>query len=112
MTALIPARTIRKGAFCLIMALLALSGCRTQEFVPDAKFVDLYVELKMATVAVGDDLEKINEVRRAILARHQTNPDEFHKQYVGLMEHPEAWRRFQELVIEKADGFYASHKSE
>jgi len=91
-------------------AYLALTGCRSGEFTPDAKFVDLYVELKLATVGYANDLEKVKEMRRVILEQHHVTPAEFHKTAEQLMTHPEAWRKFQEDVVAKVEAFQASHK--
>lgn len=96
----------------LPVVLLALAGCRRGEFTPDAKFVSLYVELKLATVGYANDLEKVNEARRVILAQYHVTPADFHKETESLMTHPDAWRKFQEDVVAKVDAFQASHKVE
>jgi hypothetical protein len=96
----------------LPVVLLALAGCRRGEFAPDAKFVSLYVELKLATVGYANDLEKVNEARRVILAQYHVTPADFHKETENLMTHPDAWRKFQEDVVAKVDAFQASHKEE
>jgi hypothetical protein len=96
----------------LALGAMALAGCRQGRFTPDAKFVDLYVELKLATVVFANDHEKGNETRRVILAQHGFTPSEFHDRYVALMEHPEAWRDFQERVIAKVDEFQSSRKGD
>lgn len=89
---------------------LAFMGCQKSEFVPDAKFVDLYVELKLATVGYANDMDKVSEVRRVILAQYHETPSGFHNQYVRLMAHPESWRKFQEDVIKQVETFQSSHK--
>ncbi len=94
------------------LVLLALAGCRKGEFTPDAKFVDLYVELKLATVGYANDLEKVNEARRVILAQHHMTSAEFHKETENLMTHPDSWRKFQEDVVAKVEAVQASHKAE
>jgi hypothetical protein len=82
---------------------LALAGCQRGEFAPDAKFVDLYVELKLATVGYANDLDKVNQIRRVILAQHQVSPAQFHVQTEDLMAHPGSWRRFQEEVVARVE---------
>ncbi len=102
---------LRLGARALfIMGVLALVGCRGGEYTPDAKFVDLYVELKLATVGYANDLDKVNETRRVILAQHHVTPAQFHDQYVALAAHPESWRKFQENVVQQVENFKTSHK--
>jgi hypothetical protein len=106
-----PGSTIKIGIFGLLpLLLLAMAGCRRDEFVPDAKFVDLYVELKLATVGHAADMEKVNEVRRVILAQHKVTPAEFHAETGKLLAHPKAWRKFQEDVVAKAEALQSSHK--
>jgi hypothetical protein len=105
--------TIKNRALRLLpLLLLVLTGCRRNEVVPDAKFVDLYVELKLATVGYANDLGKVNEVRRVILAQHQMTPVQFHEETEKLMTHPETWRKFQEDVVAKVETFQASHREE
>lgn len=96
----------------LLPWVLLAVGCRRGEFSPDAKFVDLYVELKLATVGYPNDLGKVNEVRRVILAQHHVTPAEFHQETEQLMTHPDAWRKFQEDVVAKVEAFQTSHKEE
>jgi hypothetical protein len=94
----------------VLLMLLTLAACRKSEFSPDAKFVDLYVELKLATVGYANNLDKVNEVRRVILAQHHETPATFHSQYIRLMAHPESWRKFQEDVVKQVETFQAAHK--
>ncbi len=94
---------------------LGLAGCRegwSRKWVPDAKFVDLYVELKLATVVFANDLDKVNETRRVILAQHGFTPSGFHDRYVELMAHPEAWKSFQEQVLAKVEEYQGSRKGD
>jgi hypothetical protein len=94
----------------LPLLLTLVIGCRQGRFAPDGKFVDLYVELKLATVAFATDLDKVNEVRRVILAQHGMTPSQFHAHCAQLMAHPETWRSFQEQVIRRADEIQNSRK--
>ncbi len=86
-------------------AVLVQTGCQKREYFANAKFVDLYVELKLATVGYANNLDKANEVRRVILAQHQETPAGFHAQYVQLMANPKAWRKFQDDVILAVEKF-------
>jgi len=106
--------TIKSGmAWGIPLALiLALAGCKEARYVPESKFVDLYVELKLATVVFATDRDKVNETRRAILEQHGMKPSDFHDQYVRLMAHPETWRKFQEQVIRKVDEYQVSRKGD
>jgi hypothetical protein len=100
----------KSKAWLLPLILTLVFGCRQGGFAPDGKFVDLYVELKLATVAFATDLDKVNEVRRVILAQHGMTPPQFHERCAQLMAHPETWREFQEAVIRKADEVQNSRK--
>jgi hypothetical protein len=91
--------------FWLGAGLLALGGCQVARYEPDAKFVDLYVDLKLVSTAMSGDLARAAELRRAVLARHGMTPADFHEQYARLAGHPEAWRPFQERVIARMDEF-------
>jgi hypothetical protein len=96
--------------FWLGMGLLVLAGCQSSRYEPDAEFVDLYVDLKLVSAALGHDLAQAAEMRRAVLARHGVTPAEFHEQYERLAAHPEAWRPFQERVIARMDEFAENRK--
>jgi len=89
---------------------MALFSCQEGRYVPDSKFVDSYVELKLASVALTEDLDKANEVRRMILAQREMTPAEFHERFVQLSNHPEAWKSFQEQVVRRIDAFQLEKK--
>ena len=93
-----------------LTGLAGLAGCQSAGHEPDPKFVALYAELKLASAALEQDLERAAEVRRAVLARHGMTPAEFHEQYMQLAGHPEAWRPFQERVLAEMDAFLESRK--
>ena len=98
-----------------LLALLMMGlfwGCREGRYIPDAEFVDLYVELKLASVASTQDPNKANEVRKSILAQHGMTPVEFHERFVRLANHPDAWRSFQESVVSRVEAFQKEHKGE
>ena len=82
-----------------------LAGCQVGRYEPDAKFVDLYAELKVASVALSQDMDRTGEMRRVILAQHGMTPAEFHEHFMRLASHPEAWKSFQERVIQRMDAF-------
>lgn len=108
--------TMKKEVATLAAAcVLVLAGCREGgpgRRIPEAKFVDLYVELKLASVVFANDVDKVNETRRVILAQHGMTPSDFHAHYVALMDHPEAWRSFQERVITKVDEYQVGRKGD
>ena len=64
-----------------------------------------YQTSSSATVGYANDQDKVNEVRRVILAQHQETPAAFHDQYVRLMAHPAAWKKFQVDVIQAVEDF-------
>jgi hypothetical protein len=89
---------------------LILCGCQSSRYEPDAKFIDLYADLKLVSTALSNDLDRAGEMRRAVLARHGMTPAEFHEHYTRLAGHPEAWRPFQERVIARMDAFQENRK--
>lgn len=107
---------MKNGIVVALSALMfLLAGCREGRMgktAPDAEFVDLYVELKLATVVFANDLEKVNEARRVILAQHGLTPADFHDQYTRLMAQPEAWKDFQEKVIKRVEEYQVSRKGD
>jgi hypothetical protein len=97
--------------FALFIALGMFLGCREGQYAPDDEFVDLYVELKLVSVASVQDPNKANEVRMAILAQHGMTPAEFHEHFLRLAAHPDTWRSFQERVVSRMDAFQKEHQN-
>ena len=89
-----------------------LLSCQESRYSPDAEFVDLYVELKLASVASNQDLGKANEIRKAILAQHCVTAADFHERFVRLVNHPDAWKSFQERVVNRVNTFQKERKGE
>jgi hypothetical protein len=92
---------------------LLLIGCLQGGVIgykPDAKFVALYTDLKLASIAVGPNMDKASEIRRVILTQHGMTPAEFHEHFMQLAEHPEAWKPFQEQVVARIDAFQKNRK--
>ena len=96
----------------LVAGIGAFLGCREGRHSPDAEFVDLYAELKLASVASAQDLNKANEAQKAILAQYEVTPAEFHERFVHLVNHPESWRQFQERVVNRMEAFQKERKGE
>ncbi len=94
----------------LVLLLTVFLACVPQPKKWDSKFVDLYVELKIATVAYGDNLEKVSETRRVILAQYQYSPEKFHEQSQLIMAEPDSWKVFQNAVLIKIDEFEKKYK--
>jgi hypothetical protein len=104
------------GIIAKLAALAAISvflACRQGgDTSNDAKFIGLYVELKLASVASAQDPGKANEVRRVILAQHGVTPADFHARFLRLANHPDDWRSFQERVVERMNTFQKEHKGD
>jgi hypothetical protein len=92
-----------------IVLICAFWGCQEGRYSPDAEFIDLYAELKLASVAAVQDPGRANEAQRAILARHGVTPADFHERFVRLVNHPDAWKPFQERVVSRMEAFQKEH---
>ena len=99
---------IFNGIWAFAMVFL-LGSCREGGFRLDPAFVDLYVDLKLASIAPTKDLGKSGEVRRVILSQHEISSADFHERFVSLAGHPEAWKPFQEAVIRRIDALQRQH---
>lgn len=86
-----------------IFSVPCLFSCNKGGYLPETAFVDLYADLKLASIALAQDLGKAGEIRRAILAQHDMTPAQFHDQFVRLAGHPESWKPFQEMVVGRID---------
>ncbi len=87
----------------VVLFAFAVMACNQGEKIFQDGFVDLYVDLKLATVAFSHDHEKAQEARRVILAKHGSQPVEFRRMHERLAANPDAWKDFQEKVIRRLD---------
>lgn len=93
-------------------SLLLLAACGEKNHEPNAKFVDLYADLKIASLALDDDFERAGEMRRVILAQHGMTATEFHEHFMRLAGRPEAWKPFQERVVARIEALQEKRKGE
>ncbi len=85
-------------------------GCHKGRYAPESEFVDLYVDLKVASVASAQDPNKANEVRMAVLAQHGMTPAEFHEHFLRLAANPDTWKSFQDKVVTRMEAFQKEHQ--
>ncbi len=103
---------VEKRAILGIWSLLFLVACGTDEHTPDAKFVDLYADLKLVSLALDHDIERAAEMRRVVLAQHGMTSAEFHEHYMQLAGNPDAWRPFQERVVARIEALQQEKQGE
>ncbi|NLB62585.1 MAG: hypothetical protein GX801_00570 [Fibrobacter sp.] len=88
----------------LITALISigfLTACKSTKI--DHDFVEMYVDLRIASKAYGDTTSLGRMVRQNILKDYHYSPEKFSKQVELLTSEPELWIDFQNLVINRLD---------
>ncbi|MFC1584936.1 hypothetical protein ACFL5V_05265 [Fibrobacterota bacterium] len=100
--------------FSLLIAILILliPGCRKEEFQIDKKFVNLYVELRLADLGNRNNEKKATESRKIIFSSHEVKPEEFGSYLDKIIKRPEIWAEFQNQVLESLKEIEKKHKGE
>jgi hypothetical protein len=89
-----------------------LSGCKKEPFHIEEKFVNLYVELRLATLGNKQKEKRAAESRRIILASYGVKLEEFNRYMEEIIKRPEVWADFQNKVLESLKEMEAKHKGE
>ena len=92
--------------------LISTPGCRKKEFHIQEKFVNLYVELRLATLANQGNEKRAAEARRVILHSSGVKPEEFKKYMKEIEKRPEVWVEFQTRVMESINEMEKNYKGE
>jgi len=100
------------GKMICAILIFALGACREIGYRPGDEFVNSYVELKLASVALTGDPNRANEIRRVILAQRGMTPAQFHEHFLRLGNHPEAWKSFQDQVVKRIDEIQKERKGD
>lgn len=87
----------------ILMVMLSLLACDRNGHEIDSTFVDLYVDLKLATIHYAGNHEAAVLARRVLLKRHGMTAKGFHDHYRELTRHPEEWQEFQEKVMQRLE---------
>ena len=98
--------------FLAFIALILAVGCQKEKFQIDQKFVNLYVDLRLATIGNPRDANRAAETRRIILAQYEVQPEEFTAYLKKIEKRPEVWVEFQNKVLERLKQAEKTHKGE
>jgi hypothetical protein len=89
-----------------------MESCKKEKVRLDEKFVNLFIELNLATLGNSQNQEKAAKVRNVILKNYNVKASDFSKQLKILKSNPEIWKDFQEKVIENLEKMEKKHKGE
>lgn len=92
--------------------LLLIQSCKKEQVRLDEKFVNLFIELNLATLGNSQNQERAAKVRKAILKSYNVKASDFSKQLEILKSNPEIWKDFQEKVIANLEKIEKKHKGE
>jgi len=83
-----------------------------EEFQIDEKFINIYVELRIATIGNKQNKERAAKSRRLIFDTHQIEPEKYKHYMQKIMAKPETWDVFQAKVLEQLSEIEKVHKGE
>jgi hypothetical protein len=92
--------------------LIFIEGCKKEEFHIDEKFVNLYADLRLATIGNPADTVRAEKTRRIILAQYNVKSEEFSGYIKQIEARPEIWVEFHKKVIERLKEIEKTHKGE
>lgn len=98
--------------FFAYIVLFPAFGCKKEKFQIDQKFVNLYVDLRLATIGNPRDAKRAAETRRIILAQYEVQPKELTAYLKRIEKKPEVWVEFQNKVLERLKQAEKNHKGE
>lgn len=100
------------SSLVLFSAFLFLAGCKNQKFDMDERFVDLYLDIRLAETAWGSDEERMKSMRKIILSQNNLTPTEVNSFLEKLKQHPTQWKLFFDKVNAKSVELQIKHKGE
>lgn len=104
-------RSLRQLQFVGILGICSwiLVSCERTDAV-DMKMVDLYVELRIASVEYSDSNE-VRIARQNLLREADYTSEQFAKEVEQVRSNPELWVHFQKAVVARLDSLKAPSKA-
>jgi membrane protein insertase Oxa1/YidC/SpoIIIJ len=95
--------TVISVALLLIVLFIIFDGLKTSSELSPEKFVEVYVQLSVASEMYDTDLAKLEQERKKILKKHgvtQEEIDHFIKEY---NRNPEKWAKVWERIVRRLE---------
>ena len=93
---------LSRAFFLVVITFVLALGCKKKEvFHIQEKFVNLYVELRLATISNQKNPKRAEKIRKIILTKYEVKPEEFTGYMNKIIDRPEIWVDFQTRVLER-----------
>lgn len=86
----------------VMMVLPALISCSDKTIDHD-KFIDVYVDLRIAEDTVRSDNYDIQKLHKEILKKHGITEEQYNSTFKYFNENPELWEKFYDEAIARVD---------
>ncbi len=97
--------------FCiLLLTLTTLTSCKKETVQLDDKFVELYSELRLATISNQYQKERASKIRKIILEKYGWTQAKYSDNLEMLKQNPNLWHNFQDSVVSYIDEMEHEHK--
>lgn len=99
-----------KYALTLLLCIgtICLSACKPQNVKIDEKFIDTYIDLRVAENVYGRNSSDARIARKKILKDAGYKREDFIKTIDWLFENDEQWLTFQKAVVDRIDTLMAN----
>lgn len=86
----------------VLLLLLSFTAC-SEKTVDHEKFIDAYVDLRIAedTITTGD--KDIQELKEEVLKKHGMTEEQYKTAFEYFNENPELWAQFYDKAIARVD---------
>lgn len=89
--------------FLALAAAVALVACKGETGSVDERFVDAFVEMRIADQMYGAEAPMARQARRAVLEKYGYTRESFLEASAKLQEDPSRWVPFQARVVDRVD---------
>lgn len=96
-------------AFFALAGLAVLCGCKN-DAMPDQRFVDAFVEIRIVESTYGPESPTARIVRQDVIKKFGYTREEFLAETDRILENEKVWVPFQKAVVERIDSLMALPK--
>ncbi len=86
----------------VLLFLLSFNSCSEKTF-DDEKFIDTYVDLRIAEDTLKSDNYTMQDLKEKIFKKHGITEEQYNSTFEYLNKNPELWEEFYDKAIARVD---------
>lgn len=86
----------------VLLFLLSFNSCSEKTF-DDEKFIDTYVDLRIAEDTLKSDNHTMQDLKEKIFKKHGITEEQYNSTFEYLNKNPELWEEFYNKAIARVD---------